>query len=140
MNWVFNVLPLGKPALGEFYRKIAGKTLMNAGIALNAEVVRNLEWLVDVIPRAIGIHFVNASHWDDQEADLVLWSDASPCLGLTFVYGDRGFMYPISPSNTKEKSMFSLLSWWQSSQRFTTLLFFIVHPRNSFCGLTASIL
>ena len=46
LNWVFNVLPLGKPALGEFYQKIAGETLMNAGIALNAEVVRNLEWLV----------------------------------------------------------------------------------------------
>jgi hypothetical protein len=103
LNWVFNVLPLGKPALGEFYRKIAGKTLMNAGIALNAEVVRNLEWLVDVIPRAIGVHFVNASHWDDREADFVLWTDASLRLGLAFVYAGRGFAYSISPSNMKEK-------------------------------------
>ena len=103
LNWVFNVLPLGKPVLGEFYRKIAGKSIMNAGITLNAEVVRNLQWLVDIIPRAVGVHFVNATHWDDQEADFVLWSDASLHLGLAFVYAGHGFTYSISPSNTKEK-------------------------------------
>ena len=103
LNWVFNVLPLGRPALGEFYRKIAGKNHMNAGVALNADVVRNLEWLVEVIPKAIGVHFVNATHWDDHEADFVLWSDASLRLGLAFVYAGHGFTYAISPANSKEK-------------------------------------
>lgn len=100
---MFNVLPLGCPALGEFYRKVAGKSLMNAGIALNADVVRNLEWLVEVIPKAIGVHFINATHWDDREANLVLSSDASLRLGLGFVCGNRGFVYALSPSNAKEK-------------------------------------
>ena len=45
---------------------------MNAGISLNANITRNLEWLIDIIPNAIGVHFVDASHWDDQEADFVL--------------------------------------------------------------------
>jgi hypothetical protein len=103
LNWAFNVLPLGRPALGEFYRKIAGKSIMNAGVALNADVVRSLEWLVDVIPKAIGVHFVDATHWDDYEANLVLWTDASLRLGLAFVYANRGFTYAISPSNTTEK-------------------------------------
>jgi hypothetical protein len=103
LNWVFNVLPLGRPALGEFYRKIAGKNHMNAGVALNAEVVRNLEWLVEVIPKAIGVHFVNATHWDDHEADFVLWTDASLRLGLAFVHAGRGFVYAISPVSTNEK-------------------------------------
>ena len=103
LNWVFNVLPLGRPALGEFYRKIAGKNHMNAGVALNADVVRNLEWLIEVIPKAIGVHFVNATHWDDHEADFVLWSDASLRLGLAFVYAGHGFTYAISPTNSKEK-------------------------------------
>jgi hypothetical protein len=76
---------------------------MGAGIALNADVVRNLEWLVDVIPKAIGVHFVDATHWDDHEADLVLWTDASLRLGLAFIYAGRGFTYAISPSDTKEK-------------------------------------
>ena len=103
LNWVFNVLPLGRPALSEFYRKVAGKSHMNAGIALNADVVRNLEWLVEVIPKAIGVHFVNATHWDDREANLVLWTDASLRLGLGFVYAHQGFAYSISPSDAKEK-------------------------------------
>ena len=103
LNWVFNVLPLGRPALGEFYKKISGKSLMNAGVALNADVVRNFEWLIDVIPKAIGVHFVAATHWDDHEANLVLWTDASLRLGLGFVYATRGFVYAISPSSTKEK-------------------------------------
>lgn len=102
LNWVFNVLPLGRSALGEFYRKISGKNFMDAGIALNAEVIRNLEWLIEVTPKAIGVHFVDATHWDDREADFVLWSDASLRLGLAFVYAGRGFTYAISPTNFNE--------------------------------------
>ena len=56
-----------------------------------------------MIPKAIGVHFVNATHWDDQEADFVLWTDASLRLGLAFVYAGHGFTYAISPSDTKEK-------------------------------------
>lgn len=108
LNWVFNVLPLGQPALSEFYRKIAGKSLMNAGIALNADVVRNFEWLVEVIPKAIGVHFINATHWDDREANLVLWTDASLQLGLGFVYADRGFVYTISSSAIEKVDIFFL--------------------------------
>ena len=103
LNWVFNVLPLGRPALGELYRKIAGKDRMHAGIALNSAVVRDLEWLVDVIPRAIGVHFVSATHWDDQEADFVLWTDASLRLGLAFTYAGRGFAYGLSANTSMEK-------------------------------------
>jgi hypothetical protein len=103
LNWIFNVLPLGRPALTEFYRKTAGKNLMNAGISLNADVVRNLEWLIEVIPKAIGVHFVDATHWDDREADFVLWTDASLRLGLAFVYAGQGFTYAISSSDTRQK-------------------------------------
>ena len=103
LNWVFNVLPLGRPALGEFYRKVAGKNFMSAGIALNSDVVRNLEWLIDTIPKAIGVHFVNATRWDDHEADFVLWTDASLRYGLAFIYAGHGFTYAIKPTNSKEK-------------------------------------
>ena len=103
LNWVFNVLPLGRPALGALYRKVAGKTLMHAGIVLNSDVVRDLEWLLDVIPRAIGVHFVSATHWDDREADFVLWTDASLRLGLAFIYAGRGFTYALSPNTSNEK-------------------------------------
>lgn len=103
INWVFNVLPLGRPALSELYHKVAGKNLMHAGIALNSDVVRDLEWLITVIPKAIGVHFVSSTHWDDWEADMVLWTDASLRLGLAFVYSGCGFAYALSPNESKEK-------------------------------------
>jgi hypothetical protein len=103
LNWVFNVLPLGRPALSALYRKVGGKTHMQAGVALNAEVIRDLEWLVDIIPKAIGVRFVDATHWDDHEADFVLWTDASLRLGLAFVYAGRGFTYALSPNDSGEK-------------------------------------
>ena len=103
LNWVFNVLPLGRPALGELYHKMAGKNMMHAGIALNSDVVRNLEWLVEVIPKAIGVHFVNATHWDDREADFVVWTDASLRLGLAFVYAGSGYTYALSTDSSREK-------------------------------------
>jgi hypothetical protein len=103
LNWIFNVLPLGRPALSELYRKTAGKTLMHAGIALNADVVMNLEWLIEVIPKAIGVHFVDTTHWDNHEADFVLWTDASLRLGLAFVYAGRGFTYALSPNTSTDK-------------------------------------
>ena len=76
---------------------------MNAGIALNADVTRNLEWLLEVIPEVVSAYFIDAMHWDDQEADLILWTDASLCLGLAFIYADHGFTYAISPTIIKEK-------------------------------------
>ncbi|KAF8806102.1 hypothetical protein BYT27DRAFT_7037711, partial [Phlegmacium glaucopus] len=89
-----------------FYHKIAGKTLMNAGISLNADVSyqRNFKWLINIIPKAIGVHFwLSVKTLNDNEADFELWSDASLHLGLSFVYAGRGFMYAMAPSNTKEK-------------------------------------
>ena len=103
LNWVFNVLPLGRPALGELYRKVAGKSQMHAGIALNASVKRNLEWLLDILPKAIGVHFVSATHWEDHEADFVLWTDASLRFGLAFIYAGRGFAYALKENTSKEK-------------------------------------
>ena len=108
---------------------------MNAGIALNAEVVRNLEWLVKIIPKAIGVHFVNATHWDDCEADFVLWTDASLHLGLAFVYRGHGFVYAISPSNNKEKIDIFFL---ELVAILSALHHVAICPRRFCCGPIAS--
>jgi hypothetical protein len=59
LNWLLNVLPWGRPALTELYRKISGKTQSSRGVHMNAEVKRDLMWLSKVIPAAIGVHFVD---------------------------------------------------------------------------------
>ena len=92
LNWLLNVLPWGRPALSELYSKMSGKSLTNRGIFINRDVCQDLSWLAEVIPRSIGIHFVDSLMWDDADADLVVWSDA--CLvGLGFCFASQGFVY-----------------------------------------------
>ncbi|KAG6824892.1 hypothetical protein H0H92_005514 [Tricholoma furcatifolium] len=70
---------------------------MNTGIFLNCEVTTDLCWLIDVIPFAIGVHFVGSTHWHNNNASFVLWSDVSAKLGMSFVYPGNGFMYELKP-------------------------------------------
>jgi hypothetical protein len=72
LNWLLNVLPWGRPALTELYRKISGKTQSSCGVHINAEVKRDLMWLSEVIPTAIGVHFLDNGHWAEADADLVI--------------------------------------------------------------------
>ena len=95
------MLPWGRPALTELYRKMSGKSQYFSGIPLNATVHSDLAWLKSVIPRSISIHFTDVGLWKDNEADLVLWSDASLRTALSFVYANQGFIYPIQPPSEK---------------------------------------
>ncbi|KAF5385784.1 hypothetical protein D9615_002558 [Tricholomella constricta] len=97
LNWLLNVLPWGRPALTELYRKMSGKFLSSRGIPLNAAVVADLTWLKDVIPAAIGVRFIDEGLWQIADADMVVWTDASTSKGLGFVYSNRGFCYALQP-------------------------------------------
>lgn len=95
LNWMLNVLPWGRPALSEIYRKTAGKFHNHAKIFLNATVIDNLTWLARTIPTSIGIRFVDAGRWTDEDADFILWIDASGKHGLAFVFAGNGFIYQL---------------------------------------------
>jgi hypothetical protein len=103
LNWMLNVLPWGRPALSEMYRKISGKSWSHRGIPINAAVIVDLTWLKDVIPAAIGIRFTDMGMWPDHDADMVMWTDASLRNALAFVYSNKGFVYPIRPPPTGVK-------------------------------------
>jgi hypothetical protein len=98
LNWLLNVLPWGRPALSEIYRKTAGKLHNHAKIYLNATVVDNLTWLARTIPDSTGIRFADAGRWKEEDADLVMWTDASGKHGLSFVYAGHGFVYQLRSS------------------------------------------
>ncbi|KAG9221044.1 hypothetical protein CCMSSC00406_0005517 [Pleurotus cornucopiae] len=72
LNWLLNVLPWGKPATFELYKKTSGKSISHAGITINKSITEELTWLRDIIPRAVGIRFVDSLRWEDDEADLVM--------------------------------------------------------------------
>jgi hypothetical protein len=95
LNWLLNVLPWGGLALTELYRKTSGKQYPSAKIPINAVVTSNLTWLASEIPRSIGVHIVGTGKWDDHAADIVLWTDASLRLALSFVYAGNGYAYQL---------------------------------------------
>lgn len=74
-----------------------GKSNSNAGIYLNQEVIRDLSWFASIIPRSIGVRFVDATTWHDEDADMVMWTDASLRMALSFVYSLHGFVYQLKP-------------------------------------------
>ncbi|KAF8228800.1 hypothetical protein L208DRAFT_1289779 [Tricholoma matsutake] len=109
LNWLLNVLPWGWPALTELYRKISGKDQSQRRVPINAEVITDLEWLKVVIPCPIGIRFDNVGLWTDHEADMIMWTDASLHIALSFVFANKGFMYSLrAPPPGKKIDIFFL--------------------------------
>ena len=109
LNWLLNVLPWGRPALTELYRKISGKDQSQRRVPINAEVITDLEWLKVVIPHAIGIRFDNVGLWMDHEVDMIMWTDASLHIALSFVFANKGFAYSLrAPPPGKKIDIFFL--------------------------------
>jgi hypothetical protein len=101
LNWLLNVLPWGRPALSELYRKMSGKFHAYRGIHINASVTAELTWLASVIPRSIGVRLIDSGLWGLEDADFVVWTDASLRHGLGFTFAGNGFYYQLRecPSN-----------------------------------------
>lgn len=97
LNWVLNVFPWGHPALSELYRKMAGKSFRFTKIFINAMVRDDLTWLSTMLPDAIGVRFVDSTHWLDSQADMIVWTDAALWLGLSFVFAGNGYVYQLHP-------------------------------------------
>jgi hypothetical protein len=66
-------------------------------------VKSDLSWLVGVIPKSIGVHIIGTGAWDDSAADMVLWTDSSLRIAMSFVYAGNGFAYQIQPGSADTK-------------------------------------
>jgi hypothetical protein len=88
LNWSFNVFPLLRPCLNNFYPKISGKDRPNAEIWVNNIVRNDLQWASDHIRESSGVYLLRSLHWGESEADQILYCDA--CLE------GMGFWYPFT--------------------------------------------
>jgi len=108
LNWSFNVFPLLKPALNNFYPKISGKDSPNSNIWVNNAVREDLQWASTHIRNSSGVFLLRAVHWDPDDADRIIYCDA--CLeGMGFWYPheavSNGFYSPV-PLNIPEQFIF----------------------------------
>ncbi|KAJ3753227.1 hypothetical protein EV360DRAFT_2008, partial [Lentinula raphanica] len=63
INWALNVLPWTRPALTELYSKIDNKMGMGSGVPLNVAVRESLTWLMETLPRSIGVQLLEDGLW-----------------------------------------------------------------------------
>ncbi|KAF7360389.1 DNA/RNA polymerase [Mycena venus] len=90
-NWAFNVFPLLKPALCNVYAKIGGKERPDALIWVNDAVCRDLRWLESHVANSDGILLIKSVDYHPDDANLVLYCDASTHGGGR---GGMGFVIP----------------------------------------------
>ena len=66
-------------------------------VYINCEATIDLTWLRNVIPQSIGVRFVDSLHWSDDNADMVVWTNAS-LIGLGCYYASNALVYQLRPS------------------------------------------
>jgi hypothetical protein len=96
LNWAFNVFPLLRPCLNNFFLQIAGKDDPDQTILPNILVRHDLEWAADHIRASDGVHLLRSLDWSVDDADGQIFCDA--CLdGMGFWYPalDIGFYSPV---------------------------------------------
>jgi hypothetical protein len=99
MQWAVNAYPLLRPAVTPIYDKIAGKTQKRAFVMINKEVRAALSWFGERLETMNGVSILEAEEWGHDDADLVVYCDAStgamgqgkPGLGFWAPARDVGF-------------------------------------------------
>jgi hypothetical protein len=77
MQWAVNAYPLLRPAVTPIYDKIAGKTQKRAFVMINKEVRAALGWFGERLETMNGVSILEAEEWGHDDADLVVYCDAS---------------------------------------------------------------
>lgn len=77
INWVLNVFPLLRPGLAPLYAKIVGKNKPLALIYVSDEVAQGLLWIAQHLQSSSGLFMMKAIAWTRDEADAVIYTDAS---------------------------------------------------------------
>ncbi|HEV7738174.1 MAG TPA: hypothetical protein VGO47_12490, partial [Chlamydiales bacterium] len=127
INWALNAQPRLRPGLASLYSKIAGKQDPYGLIWVNCRVKRDLHWIAKNINLGTGIHLLEAIAWGPTDADLTIYTDASP-LGYGFWTPkyNSGFHAPLPehPSQTPifffEAYAVCAALWWAITTTSTT--------------------
>lgn len=104
-NWALNVAPRLRPALQSSYAKLSRGSKPHARIFINKAVCRDLTWFSNILRDFDGRLFLKSSLWPVDEADLIIFCDAS-LSGLGFWCPTQllGFYYTLS--STVQRSIF----------------------------------
>jgi hypothetical protein len=95
VNWAFNVYPLLRPCLNNFYTKLRGSHDPFRKIWVNNAIRDDLAWAARHVEASDGIHLLDSSFWDPASADLIAYCDACPKgMGFWYPQSDLAFFAP----------------------------------------------
>lgn len=135
INWALNVQPLLRPGLQSIYQKIGPLKLPHAPVWFNARIIRDLLWIADHLDRSDGVFILHSTIWRCNDADLILYCDASSHgLGFWCPATNEGFVadIPEAPKDVEDNifwfealTVLSALEWAsRRKQRPTHLLIY----------------
>lgn len=95
VNWAFNVFPLLRPCLNNFYHKISSAHNPTRRIWVNNSIHDNFAWAARHIEASSGVHILRSWHWEPGSTDIIVFCDTCPA-GLGFWYPslNLGFCAP----------------------------------------------
>ena len=106
LNWAFNVFPLLRPCLNNFYPKVSGSHIPTRKIWVNNAIREDFAWAAHHIESSSGIHLLRSSDWSVSSADLTVYCDACP-QGMGFWYpASRLGFYSPTPANPHVSAIF----------------------------------
>jgi hypothetical protein len=117
LNWAFNVFPLLRPCLNNFYHKMSGTHNPTRRIWVNNAIRDDFTWAARHIESSSGVHIFRSSDWEPMSADFTLYCDACP-EGLGFWYPSTclGFYAP-----TPKDSQISVIFYFEALCVFCAL-------------------
>ena len=106
LNWAFNVFPLLRPCLNNFYPKLSGSHDPSRKIWVNNAIREDFAWAARHIEASNGVHLLQSSDWNISSADLTIYCDACP-QGMGFWYpSSRLGFYSPTPLNPHTSAIF----------------------------------
>jgi hypothetical protein len=106
LNWAFNVFPLLRPCLNNFYPKVSGSHNPTRRIWVNNAIRDDFAWAARHIECSSGVHLLRSSDWDVSSADVTAFCDACP-RGMGFWYPSSQLaFYSPTPPNPDSSSIF----------------------------------
>lgn len=96
-NYSFNVYPLLKVFLNNFYAKLKGKAKPDQRIYTNTAVRADFRWAKVHIEASNGVHVLKSRSWDESDADYTFYCDASlEGMGYWDTNRNSGYYAPVS--------------------------------------------
>ncbi|THH14558.1 hypothetical protein EW146_g5779 [Bondarzewia mesenterica] len=119
-NWGLNIAPLLWPALQSSWDKTQGKTISHTGITINKDVMHDLLWFASMFERSSCIYVMKAQDWDVEQADLLVYNDASSFgLGFWCPLHWEGFLSPLTLPPAGVETIF----WYEALTVLSALVF-----------------